>query len=205
MRKITTICFLIVSVCSISQNVGINTVTPRKTLEVAGDVLVSETVDFKKFRNLEDVDTNTFLKQESDGSIAGLNVSNPTGAALAYIQEFEITNMNGDWILDFDTRVDAGDYVVIPVSSYYNQSLSVDDFTIAPEHFSIQYSSTFILNGTWHLIADYPASDNLDPSVEGVWKITTLIFSRNFSKQFGISEFLMNGNTIGQATTPILD
>ncbi len=206
MRRAMIIGILLVAFQGVSQNVGINTTTPRKTLEVAGDAVISGAIDVRNLKDLQDSDTTTFVKQDPDGSVVSLNVSNPTGAALAYVQEYELVNMDGDWILDFDTAIDADDYVMVPVSSYFNQTLVVNTHTNAADHFSMQYCSTFVRNGTWHIIADYPAASNVSTSTTSlVWKITTLIFSKNLSKQFEVTEYAMNGATTGAATTPILD
>ena len=98
-----------------SQNtaVGIGTTDPRMKLEVAGDALLRSGVRIGVIDNLKDDDTSTFLVQEGNARIKSLDVSNPTGAALGYIQVYEIYNPNEDWVLDFDTKVNATDFVLI--------------------------------------------------------------------------------------------
>src|SRR5690554_5788605 len=70
--------------------VGINTVTPRKTLEVGGTVKISDSLTIKEIHALKDDDTSTFLIQDNNNFINIMDVSDPTQAALGYIQEYLI-------------------------------------------------------------------------------------------------------------------
>jgi hypothetical protein len=188
-----------------SAQVGIGTKTARKTLEVAGDVLISGNIDIGMYNPLKDNDVSTFLIQESDASIKSVDVSNPTGVALAYIQEYYIVNPNLDWVKNFDTGIDATDFVVIVTSASFDQELDLTDATGDEENFSIPYTATFVQAGTWRIIADYPQSANLDETAIGTWTINTLIFSSDVSKQFGTIDIPMSNGTSGSAITPIID
>jgi hypothetical protein len=184
--------------------VGINTDNPRTKLEVGGDMKITSTIDIGTIDDLEQSDTSTFLIQDTDDAIETLDVSNPTGAALGYIQDYIITNPDEDWVLDFDTGVSATDYVMISISASFDEELIQSaDGPSAADKFSLPYSSTFIKNGTWRIIADYPRANN--GTTLGTWTIRTLIFSSDLSKQFGIITVPMANGTTGSAITPILD
>lgn len=185
--------------------VGINTPNPRATLEVAGDALISGGIEIGSYDTLSDNDISTFLIQEGDNSLKSLNVSNPTGVALAYIQEYIIEDPNLDWVKDFDTGIDATDYVVIVTSASFNQELDLTNNPGAENNSSIPFASAFISNGTWHIVADYPQAANLDESAMGIWTVGTLIFSNDVSKQFGTIPIPMANTTIGAASSPIID
>lgn len=195
---------LFASVPIVSQ-VGINTTNPRTTLEVAGDAMISGTVEIGDYNALSDGEESTFLIQDSQDEIRSLDVSNPTGAALAYIQEYVITNPDLDWVLDFDTGVDADDFVLIAISSYYDLELNTSNSSGAEDNASLPYTATFIKGGTWHIIADYPMVANVDPSEIGTWTISTLIYSRDLSKQLGSIDIPMSNGTTGSASSPIID
>ncbi|MBT8256247.1 MAG: hypothetical protein KJO23_06885 [Bacteroidia bacterium] len=196
-------CLFQIQFC-ISQ-VGIGTTTARTTLEVAGDTEISGNVQIGTFKPLNDNETSSFLIQETDSSIKSLDVSNPTGAALAYIQEYIIVNPNLDWIKDFDTGIDATDYVLIVTSASYDLELDLTEAAGAENNASLPYASTFIKYGTWHIIADYPQAANLDETAIGTWTIKTLIFSSDVSKQFGSVDIPMSNLPVGAATAPIID
>ncbi|WP_442845570.1 hypothetical protein [Leeuwenhoekiella sp. H156] len=200
--KITVLLFfyaLSFTAFSQTDGVGIGTTQPRAKLEVAGDAKISQGISIGVIDNLEDADTSTFLIQESSDQIKSLDVSNPTGAALGYIQVYEIYNPNEDWVLDFDTGIDANDFVLNTLSASYDRELDIDNNATIP------YYSAFINNGTWHITADFPAANNLYPSELGTWTITTLIYSKDLSKQFGNVVIDMSGGSTGTATNPIIN
>lgn len=182
-----------------TDGVGIGTTQPRAKLEVAGDARLSEGISIGIIDNLEDNDTSTFLIQEQSNKIKTLDVSNPTGAALGYIQVYEIYNPNEDWVLDFDTRVNANDFVLNAISASYDRELDMGFNSTIP------YYSAFISNGTWHITADFPEANNRNPAELGTWTVTCLIYSKDLSKQFGRVEIPMAGNTTGAAANPIVD
>lgn len=192
------------STSSFSQ-IGINTTNPRTLLEVGGDMNVSNSVAIGTFNPLQDSDSSTFLIQNNTDYLKSLDVSNPTGAALGYIQEYIITNADEDWVKDFDTGIDASDYVLIAISASYDVELDISTSLNAIDNYSLPYTATFIRSGTWHIIADYPMVANLDPTDIGTWTIKTLIFSKDLSKQLGSVDIPMLNASTGSAISPIID
>lgn len=201
--------FLLIVLCNttiIFSQVGINTTSPRKTLEVAGDMKISESIDIGSLQPLDDNDISTFLIQDENESLKSLDVSNPTGAALAYIQEYYIVNPNLDWVKEFDTEVDKDDYIMIITSASFNLELDISNNGNGPEtNFSLPYATTFIKGDSWHIRADYPQAANVDESAIGTWTISTLIFSNDIGKQFGTMTLNMAGTSTGSAVTPIVN
>lgn len=202
-RFVVVILLAIISQNLVSQ-VGINTINPRTTLEVAGDTNITGEIEIGNVASLTDGEQSTFLIQDTDNSIKSIDVSNPTGAALGYIQEYEIINPNRDWVKEFDTGIDASDYVLIAISACFNQELIISDSHNAPDNATLPYTSTFIKNGTWRIIADFPVAANTAANI-GTWNIQTLIYSNDLSKQFGTVLIPMLGGTTSSAITPILD
>lgn len=205
LRPLLCCLFSCVIYSSTFAQVGINTTTPRKTLEVAGDMVISNNLDIGTFNPIQDGDTSTFLIQNTNDLIRSIDVSNPTAAALGYIQEYIITNPQGDWVLDFNTGIQANDYVLTTISANYNEELVLSSTSGAEDNASLPYTATFVQGGKWHIIADYPVVDNKDPNAIGTWTIRTLIYSKDLSKQLGEHEIPMAGATTGSAVTPIID
>ena len=197
--------FLSCSFQFLSAQVGIGTSTPRMTLEIAGDMEVSQTLDVMTLNDLTDSGSSNFLLQESNNSIKSIDVSNPSGAALGYIQEYIIINPNLDWVKDFDTGIDAADFVLIVISAVYNSDLQLSSGADRDDNSSIPYTASFVSGGTWHMIADYPMAANSNNSDVGTWIITTLIFSNDLNKQFGVINIPMADGTTGSASSPIID
>lgn len=201
---IPVICLLFLS-CPVFAQVGINTLNPRTTLEVAGDMNVSSALEIIDYSTLQEVESSTFLIQEADNSIKSLDVSNPTGVALAYIQEYIIEEPNLDWVKEFDTQIDATNYVVIVTSASFNQELDLTNNPGAADNASLPFASAFVKNGTWRLVADYPQAANIDVTAIGIWTISTLIFSNDVSKQYGTVDVPMAGASSGAAVSPIIN
>jgi hypothetical protein len=193
---------LILQVSFSTAQVGINTTTPRTTLEVGGSMLISDDLEIGIIKSMDDLDASTFLIQNNTNSLKALDVSNPTGAALGYIQEYVITNPNLDWVLNFDTQVNAHDFDLISISAYFDTELAL---TGNLDKFSMPYTAAFVQNGTWRIIADFPSAQNMDTNAIGTWIITTLIFSKDLSKQLGVIEVPMNNQTTESALNPIID
>ena len=197
---------LLANISIVFSQVGINTTSPRKTLEVAGDMKISNDIEIGTMDPLLDANVSSFLIQDATNSVKSLDVSNPTGVALAYIQEYYIVNPNLDWVKNFDTGIDASDYVVIATSASYDLELDLTDSGTGPEkNASLPYTSTFVDGGTWRIKADYPQAANVDEAAIGTWTITTLIFSSDVSKQFGTIDIPMSNTSTGTAITPIID
>lgn len=128
---------------------GINTSNPRKTLEVAGDTKISDHITVNEIIALKDGQTSTFLIQDEGNYIKVMDVSNPTDAALGYIQEYVIENPKLDWVLDFDTKINASQYVLNIISANFDRELIMN--TDNGKNASIPYSSAFIKDNTWQV------------------------------------------------------
>tara|TARA_R110001632_G_scaffold215442_1_gene342574 strand:+ start:601 stop:1233 length:633 start_codon:yes stop_codon:yes gene_type:complete len=203
-RTLILVLFFCNSTVSISQ-VGINTTDPRTTLEVAGSTIISGNLEIGVLNPILDSDTNTFLIQDTDDTIKSLDVSNPTAAALGYIQDYIITNPFQDYVKDFDTGIDANDFVMVALTSHFNDDLKLSNNNNLSDNFSLPTTATFISGGTWHITANYPVAGNPGSSVVGSWFITTLIFSKDLSRQLGTENIPMSSTTSGSAITPIID
>ena len=140
--------------CLLGQKaVGIGTSNPRVTLEVAGDAITRDGIEIGVIDDMVDADTSTFLVQEdASNKLKTLDVSNPTGTALGYIQEYIIENPNEDWVLNLDTNISATEFVVNTISAYYNRELDIDGYATVPNF------SAYIQDGTWRLTADFPSA-----------------------------------------------
>lgn len=185
--------------------VGINTTTPRTTLEVAGDMNINGGIKINRIDRVEENKTSTFLTQTSNGYIKELNALQGDGLVIAYFQEYILENMDGDWVKEFNTNIPADKYVLSIISTYFNKELKMEDDQ--SRNFAIPYCSAYIAGRpeTWRIVADYPgASPKI--STGGKWVINTLILSKEFSKILPQETVQMEGENGGvKVGNPIID
>lgn len=179
--------------------VGINTTEPRTTLEVGGDMYISEEIKINQLNTVESTDQAVLLAQTA-GDFIKESDATQTGAAIAYFQEYRITYMDGDWVFDLNTNIPSNNYVMAILSAYYNSPLKMSSNN---SNFAIPYISAFIKDNTWHITADYPSAD--PGGNVGTWVISTLILSKEFSRNLPAVSQNLNGGTSGTATTPVID
>ena len=179
--------------------VGINTTTPRTTLEVAGNTIIDGTINVNNIDVVQNEDVSYLLTQNQGNMIKELNTTQ-VGNALAYFQEYVLTNVNGDWVRNFNTNVQASKYSMIVISAYFSRELVMNG---TPENFAIPAVSAFVdgLTPTWRLRADYPSAGTKG-EINGTWTIKTLIITRNITKGIPMD---MDGGTTQQAEAPIID
>lgn len=172
-----------------NKGVGINTTNPRTALEIAGDLNVDGVVDVRDIKKTTSGDQGTFLIQTNTDFVKDIDATGE-GVAIAYFQEYQLRNMNGDWVDYLVTGIPASDYMVTIISAYFNQELTMDP--TASSNFTIPYTSAYVVGGIWRIRADYPSAAKKG-TTEGVWIINTLILSKTFSKQLPVQTFTLSG------------
>src|SRR5690606_33277925 len=140
--------------------VGINTADPRTMLEVAGDAYIEGAIKVNEINHILDGEEASFLTQTGTDFIRVLDAGDGNGQVIAYFQEYRLRNMLGDWVKEFDTKIDATKYVLTIVTAYFNLELEMDYST--KNNFAIPYASTFKKDGTWRIVADYPTASKRD-------------------------------------------
>src|SRR5690554_392184 len=182
--------------------VGINTTTPRTTLEVAGNTTINGAINIENLGVIQDLDVPYLLTQNQGEVVKELNTIY-VGNSLAYFQEYKLTNVSRDWVSDFNTNIKASKYGMIVISAYFSHELVMDG---TPGNFAIPAVSTVVdpFTGTWRIRADYPSATT-DGSVNGNWTINSIIITRNIAKEIPDQIIEMNGATTKEATSPIID
>ena len=109
----------------------------------------------------------------------------------------------GDWLNTFDTKIDAGQYTVIVVGSYFSlgndhQLIRVTsdagyegDFGVAKVFADVSGSPA-----TWKLHADYVGATSNDGS-SGMWTLYCMIINNALAKDLGTQQFNVSGGTNG--------
>lgn len=193
------ICFCFLHHATYSQ-VGINTIQPRKDLEVNGDMRISEDLIINELKPILNNQDATFLIQDTDNKIRSMDVTGSNNAALGYIKKYILDNPNGDWVRNFDTKISADNYSLTIISAFYDRSIYMNNRS---GYFTIPNYSTFIEGGTWRLEADYPAATSDGRSSS--WIITVLIYSKDLAKTLPNQNINMRGSNTETANNPLIN
>lgn len=191
--------------------VGINTDSPRPgvALEVYGTMKTKKVI-FPDLPPLTLQDRNSFLyliQDQTDNSLGMLDLTASNGGngneagGISTLLTYVISNVNGDWILDFDTKVNATNYALVVLSASF-------DRPIEGTNPALPIAGTKVgISGTWHIEADYSA---VDSSTNGTWTITCVAYPKTYAKIFPQQTVSINANQngnnqSGSATQPLID
>ncbi|WP_294222782.1 hypothetical protein [uncultured Chryseobacterium sp.] len=186
-------------------NVGIGTTSPSAKLEIQSTAGAAP------------LKVSTLNSQPASANAAYVTVDNTTGefykAGQAektfYYQTYNISNVNGDWISDFDTKISTDNYTVIIVGSYFDQLLGVNTANTSLNRFTPQnvYAFKNTTTNTWRLTADFPSvtskAANASDAIQvpnGKWTIYTMIVRNNQVVNNSDVNIDLGANATGSAT-----
>lgn len=179
--------------------VGINTATPRTDLDVNGnfksDNIILGTVDEI---SANEKDRYLLLAQDaSDNSIKRINPNFYGAPGIATIATYKLTNVVGDWVERFNTRISSSDYAIVIMSAYFDRGVDIGaSGMLALPSFGVRD-----INGFWNLYADY---SGMAPTSNGTWTFVCAIYPKTYVKLFGEKTKDLNNTSSGTETSPIL-
>jgi len=180
--------------------IGINTAKPRTDLDINGsfksDNIIAGTVDQI---GIEEKDRYLLLTQNiSDNSIKKIDPRVAGSPGIATIATYKLTNVGGDWVEQFNTRINTTDYAVVILSAYFDRDLSLGTSGIlAMPSFGVRN-----IGGFWNLYADYSGMSSL---TNGTWTFVCAIYPKTYVKLFGERTKNLGNTSSGTEATPILN
>lgn len=169
---------------SLQAQVGINTETPKATLDVQGNVIVGET-SYTESKHGHSV----VVRDNSTGELKVVGNAGQNNSAPINLITFKLKNVDGDWVRNYYTGIDSSKFtVVVTEARFYIREgegtveLSTGNGSNAdynPEHV---YATTEQRNkkNQWTLHADFvgggPKTGN------GTWEITCLVINNSLVK-----------------------
>ncbi|WP_294311830.1 hypothetical protein [uncultured Chryseobacterium sp.] len=199
MKKTLLFAILCVSKFLFAQvgNVGINTKTPRVKLDVAGTYKTGKIIS-GTIPSVTSVEKDRYLLLNhtiSDNTVKKINPGQANAPGIASIITYSLNNVNGDWVENFNTKINSNDYSLMVLSAYFN--LDLYGGNIAIPSYGVKS-----VNNEWQIYADY---SQVAPQSNGVWTIVCAVYPKTYVKIFPEhGPFNLNGSTTGSDNAPIL-
>jgi len=178
----------------VHSGVGINTSNPEATLDINGNL---------KIRTTDVIPVNSsgvtpLVIDNSTKEVKIVQSSSGNKFSMNYIQ-FNINNVNKDWVNNFNTKISTKDYTVVVVGSSFNKIL----VTAAPSQNDYNPFSVYAFeqDGTWRIKADYYAGFTKDGS-NGSWSVRCLIINKSILKTIPPIIVDMHGSETGSVANP---
>ncbi len=184
---------------SIYAQVGIDTDSPRagSAMDVNGSMKSSSILLSEILPPITATERESFIylvQDQTTGAIESLDLSASGTGGISSILTYQLANVNGDWVLNFDTKISSSDYALVILSAWFDQDLEGNN--PAPP-----VARTKEENGTWRLEADYSA---VSSDANGTWNISCVVFPKTYAKIFPLQTVNMNENSTAVAATPIV-
>lgn len=182
--------FSLFSAISLFAQVGINTDSPRagSAIDINGSMKSTNVLLPANLPAVSITERESFVylvQDQNTDAIELLDLSASGTGGISSILTYQLQNVNGDWVLDFDTKINSTNYALVILSAWFNEDLEGDN--PAPP-----VARTKEIGGTWHLEADYSAvaSDN-----NGTWNITCVVYPKTYAKIYPLQVVNMQGGT----------
>ncbi len=200
MKKILSpIAVFIITTASYAQvgNVGINTAKPREKLEVAG-TYKSQKIITGTTPAITATEKDRYLLLShsiADNTVKKINPGQANSPGIASIVTYSLNNVNGDWVENFNTKINSDEYSLMVLSAYFDRPLMGS--VIAIPSYGVKS-----VNNEWQIYADYSM---LSSATNGTWTIVCAVYPKTYVKIFPErGPFNLNNTTTGSDTAPIL-
>ncbi|WP_148285333.1 hypothetical protein [Flavobacterium sp. B17] len=178
------------SVDAANNRVGIGTSSPSTTLDVNGNMRIATASSSSSSSNVA-----TLVRDNTTGEIKIASSSTGNTANMTYIK-YNLSNVNKDWIGNFNTNIPSSQYTVVIVGSTFNQQAlsSAVGGSYNPLNVAAYDSS-----GTWRIYADYNGGDTAN---NGTWTIYCLVINNSVIKTLPDVNADLGGTNSGSAPLP---
>lgn len=198
MKRLLNLCLLFSAILSFAQ-VGINTEKPRagSAVDVKGSMKSGNVLLPENLPAISLAERETFfymVQDQSTDAIEHLDLSVSGAGGISSILTYKLENTNGDWVLDFNTKISSTNYALVILSAWFDQDLKGDN--PAPP-----VARAKEIGGTWHLEADYSA---VSSDTNGAWNITCVVYPKTYAKIFPLQVVNMSNGTTAAAATPVV-
>lgn len=175
--------------------VGIGTINPTAQLQTTGNMILGAATLTNGTAGY-----STMVRNNTTGELRVATSS--SGNAFVFNNVvYQINNVSGDFINDFNTNVNSTQYTVIITGSSFITANGGGLSNSSTGTFSPKNIYAYSNGGTWHLSADYRGGNTAD-SVNGSWTIYCLVINNTFMNSLGTVTSNLGGSSNGAAATP---
>lgn len=178
-------------------NVGINTITPRVKLDVNG-TYKSDRIITEALPGLTTTEKDRYMllsHSTSDNTVKRIAPGQANSPGIASIVTYSLTNVNGDWVESFNTKINSENYSLMVLSAYFDRD-------VVGANIAIPSYGVKAVNNEWIIYADY---SQLSSDTDGVWTIVCAVYPKTYVKIFPErGPFNLNTTSTGSDASPIL-
>ncbi|MCT2406050.1 hypothetical protein NZD88_00600 [Chryseobacterium antibioticum] len=178
-----------------SGRVGVGTINPTAQLQTTGNMILGAATLTNGTTGY-----STMVRNNTTGELKVASSSSGNTFVFNNVV-YQINNVSGDFINDFNTNLNSTQYTVIITGSSFITANGGGLSNSSTGTFSPKNIYAYSNGGTWHLSADYRGGSTAD-SINGSWTIYCLIINNTFMNSLGTVTSNLGGSSNGSATTP---
>lgn len=178
-----------------NDRIGIGTTTPTTKVDINGNLRIGAATSSNGSTNV-----STLVRDNITGEVKIAASSTGNVSPINYIV-YTISNVQGDWISNYDTKVSSTEYTMTIVGSSFSDNLNVSNPTTSSASFSPFSVFAYKSGTTWRLKADYSSASTLTGN--GTWTLYCLIINNSILKTLApVSQDLGGSQTGSAASAP---
>lgn len=128
--------------------------------------------------------------------------SNSGNTAIFNNVTFQLNDVEGDFINDFNTNINSSQYTVIVTGSSFTPATANTGLTNqSTGDFAPKNIYAYQNGGTWRLFADYRGANTAD-ALNGSWTINCMVLNNTFVNSLGTVTATLGGTPNGSAPAP---
>lgn len=176
---------------------GIGTISPTAQLQTTGNMILGAAALTNGASGY-----GTLVRDNTSGEVK--IASSITGNTFVFNSiTYQLNNVNGDYVSEFNTNISVPQYTLIIVGSSFipTGAAEIRSGSGAAGTFSPLNVFAFTNAGTWRISADYRGGTTTDGS-NGSWTIRAVIINNTFLTSLGTVTSNLGGASTGSAASP---
>lgn len=168
--------------------VGIGTISPTTKVDIAGNLRIGNTSGSAGSSNV-----SSLVRDNTTGEVKVSTSSTGNTFPINYIT-YTLSNVNGDYISNYDTQINDTEYTVAVIGSSFSSPLAVNTNQYYPLNVF-----AFKQGNTWRLTADYRGGSTV--SGNGDWVLYCIIINNSLIKTLNSVSQNLGGQSTASATS----